>query len=147
MLNFLQSYGIWGLFLGSFLAATVVPFSSDALYAAILALSKNPVGCLIFATLGNWLGGLTSYIIGWFGKWEWIEKWFHISHVKIARQHFRINRYGAYLALFSWVPFIGDIFAIALGFFRIAPFKSAIFMLIGKFVRFFMWTIIMGYLF
>ncbi len=147
MLNFLQSYGIWGLFLGSFLAATVVPFSSDALYAAILALTKNPVGCLIFATLGNWLGGLTSYIIGWFGKWEWIEKWFHISHVKIARQHFRINRYGAYLALFSWVPFIGDIFAIALGFFRIAPFKSAIFMLIGKFVRFFMWTIIMGYLF
>ena len=147
MLNFLQSYGIWGLFLGSFLAATVVPFSSDALYAAILALTKNPVGCLIFATLGNWLGGLTSYIIGWFGKWEWIEKWFHISHVKIARQHFRINRYGAYLALFSWVPFIGDIFAIALGFFRIAPFKSAIFMLIGKFVRFFMWTIIMGDLF
>lgn len=147
MLNFLQSYGIWGLFLGSFLAATVVPFSSDALYAAILALTKNPVGCLIFATLGNWLGGLTSYFIGWFGKWEWIEKWFHISHVKIARQHFRINRYGAYLALFSWVPFIGDIFAIALGFFRIAPFKSAIFMLIGKFVRFFMWTIIMGYLF
>lgn len=147
MLNFLQSYGIWGLFLGSFLAATVVPFSSDALYAAILALTKNPVGCLIFATLGNWLGGLTSYFIGWFGKWEWIEKWFHISHVKIARQHFRINRYGAYLALFSWVPFIGDIFAIALGFFRIAPFKSAIFMLIGKFVRFFMWTIIMRYLF
>lgn len=147
MFNFLQSYGIWGLFLGSFLAATVVPFSSDALYAAILALTKNPVGCLIFATLGNWLGGLISYIIGWFGKWEWIEKWFHISHVKIARQHFRINRYGAYLALFSWVPFIGDIFAIALGFFRIAPFKSAIFMLIGKFVRFFMWTIIMGYLF
>lgn len=147
MLNFLQSYGIWGLFLGSFLAATVVPFSSDALYAAILALTKNPVGCLIFATLGNWLGGLTSYIIGWFGKWEWIEKWFHINHVKIARQHFRINRYGAYLALFSWVPFIGDIFAIALGFFRIGPFKSAIFMLIGKFVRFFMWTIIMGYLF
>ena len=36
MLDFLQAYGVWGLFLGSFLAATVVPFSSDALYAGVL---------------------------------------------------------------------------------------------------------------
>lgn len=140
MLDFLQAYGVWGLFLGSFLAATVVPLYSDALYLGVLYAGCNPISCLIAATLGNWLGGLTSFGIGWVGRWEWIERWFHVKREKLERQRSRIDRWGIWLAFFTWLPFVGDLFAIALGFYRISPIKCALLMLLGKFLRFLGWT-------
>ncbi len=142
MLDFLQSYGLLGLFLGSFLAATVVPFSSDALYAGVLLAGCPPLACLLVGTLGNWLGSLTSFAIGWLGKWEWIERWLHVSREKLERQRHRIDRWGVWLALLTWLPFVGDVFAIALGFYRISPVKSGLFMLLGKFLRFLCWTLL-----
>ena len=145
MLDFLQSYGLWGLLIGTFLAATIVPFSSDALYAAVILAGCPPLSCLFLGTLGNWLGSLTSYAIGWLGRWEWIERWFHVSHEKLERQRARIGRWGAWLALFTWLPFVGDVFAIALGFYRISPVRSGLFMLFGKFLRFLGWTLLFYY--
>lgn len=145
MLDFLQVYGLWGLFVGSFLAATVVPFSSDALYAAVILAGCSPVACLLVGTLGNWLGGLTSFAVGWLGKWKWIEKWFHVSSEKLQRQQGYINKWGVWLALLTWLPFVGDVFAIALGFYRISPVRSALFMFIGKFFRFLCWTLLFHY--
>ena len=52
--------GYLGLFLGTFLAATVVPFSSDFLIIGVLVAGANPLLAFILATVGNWLGGLTS---------------------------------------------------------------------------------------
>lgn len=60
--------GYWGLFIGSFLASTVIPMSADILLIGILALGGNIWWCLGIATIGNWLGGLTSYWIGWLGN-------------------------------------------------------------------------------
>ena len=76
--------GYWGLFIGSFLASTIVPFSADLLLIGVLALGGNVWGCLLIATVGNWLGGLTSYWIGWLGKWKWLERWFNNYPVKRA---------------------------------------------------------------
>lgn len=140
MLEFLQLWGVWGLFLGSFLAATVVPFSSDALLVGMLVAGCDPVECLVSATIGNWLGGLTSFGIGWLGRWEWIERWFHVKRETLEKQHDRIDRWGAWLALLTWLPIVGDLFAIALGFYKVSPVKSAIFMFIGKALRFMMWA-------
>ena len=140
MLAFLQQWGMWGLFCGSFLAATVVPFSSDVLLVGMLVAGCDPVECLVSATLGNWLGGLTSFGIGWLGRWEWIERWFHVKRETLEKQHDRIDRWGAWLALLTWLPIVGDLFAIALGFYKVSPVKSAIFMFIGKALRFMMWA-------
>ena len=52
-MEWLQSLGLLGLFLGSALAASIFPFSSDALHIAILAATKDPVGCLIAGTAGS----------------------------------------------------------------------------------------------
>lgn len=142
MLDFLQAYGLWGLFLGTFLAATIVPFSSDALYAGILLAGCDPIASLFVGTFGNWLGGITSFYIGWLGKWEWIERWFHVKADTLERQHHRVERWGALLAFLTWVPFIGDVFAIALGFYRVRPGFCILFMLLGKFIRFLCWTAI-----
>ena len=86
--------GYWGLFIGSFLASTLIPMSADVLLVGILALGGNVWACLVIATTGNWLGGLTSYWIGWLGRWEWIERWLKVKEEKLLRQKKNINRYG-----------------------------------------------------
>lgn len=92
--------GYWGLFIGSFLASTLIPMSADVLLVGILALGGNVWACLVIATTGNWLGGLTSYWIGWLGRWEWIERWLKVKEEKLLRQKKNIDRYGVWLALF-----------------------------------------------
>ncbi len=144
-MEFLQDWGYIGLFFGSFMAATVVPFSSDALLVALLAVGGHPVIALLTATAGNWLGGLTSYWVGRGGKWAWIEKWFRVKRETLEKQQSRIVRYGSWLAFFTWLPFVGDVFAIALGFYKVDFRSSALFMLIGKFLRFLLWTLLFVY--
>ena len=145
-MEWLEGMGLFGLFIGTFLAATVLPFSSDVLYIAILAATKEPVSCLIVGTLGNWLGSVLTYGMGWIGKWEWIEKWFKVKHETLVRQKARIDRYGVWLALLAWVPFIGDVIAIALGFYKTKPFWTITLLLIGKFGRFLVWNFAYGLL-
>lgn len=138
----LQSAGLFGLFIGTFLAATVVPFSSDALYLGILAATQQPLACLIVGTMGNWLGGVTTYYIGRLAKWEWIEKHFRVKEETVLRQKAKIDKYGIWLALLSWVPFIGDIIGLALGFYKTPPVPTLLLLLLGKFIRFVVWTVI-----
>ena len=97
----LVSLGYWGLFIGSFLASTVIPMSADVLLVGVLALGGNVWGCLAIATVGNWLGGLTSYWIGWLGRWDWIEHWFKVKREKLEQQKGHVDRYGVWLALVS----------------------------------------------
>lgn len=138
----LENLGLLGLFIGTFLAATILPFSSDALYVAVLAATGNPVGCLVVGTLGNWLGSVLTYWIGWIGKWEWIEKWFKVKPETMEKQKSRIDKYGVWLALLAWIPVIGDVLAITLGFFKVKPFWTMVLLLIGKGLRFWIWTIL-----
>lgn len=142
MIEILQSWGLIGLFLGTFMAATVVPFSSDILLMGYLYAGGDYFLSFLVATAGNWLGGLTSYWIGYSGKWEWIEKWFNVKEETLMKQKGLIDRFGALLAFLSWLPFIGDVFAIGLGFYKVSPVKSALYMLIGKAVRFAFWILI-----
>lgn len=143
-MEWLENLGLFGLFISTFLAATVIPFSSDAVYLSVLAATGNPAGCLLAGTVGNWLGSVFTYYIGWIGKWEWIEKWFKVKPETLTRQKAKIDRYGVWLALFCWVPIVGDAVAIALGFYKTRPFWSIILMLVGKFGRFLVWNLIYG---
>lgn len=140
----LEQFGLLGLFIGCFLAATIIPFSSDALYIAILYATKEPVACLIVGTLGNWLGGATSYYIGYIAKWEWLEKYFHVKKETLQKQKANIDKYGVWIALITWVPGIGDVIAVALGFYRTNIFWTMVLMLIGKLGRFIIWTLLMN---
>lgn len=144
-MNFFGDWGYLGLFLGCFLAATIFPFSSDALYIASLGLGGGVGLTLFWGTLGNWLGSLTTYWIGYIGKWEWIEKWFKVKPETLEKQKAKVDKYGSLLALLVWIPFIGDVFAIALGFYKTNFWYSALFMLIGKLLRFIALTVIFLY--
>ncbi len=139
MLEVLGTWGYWGLFAGSFAAATVVPFSSDVLIVGMLLAGGDPVACFLAATLGNWLGGLTSFGLGWLGKTEWLQRWFRVKPETIARQKTKIDRWGPLLALLSWLPIVGDVFAIALGFYKMQPVKCCVWLLVGKALRYLLW--------
>ena len=140
----LESLGLLGLFIGTFLAATILPFSSDALYIAVLAATKDPIGCLAVGTVGNWLGSVVTYWIGWIGRWEWIEKWFKVKRETLEKQKVKIDKYGVWLALLAWIPIIGDVIAIALGFYRTRPWATMFLLLVGKFARFLLWNLVYG---
>lgn len=141
----LAGWGYWGLFIGSFLASTIIPFSADLLLIGLLAIGGNIWLCIGIATLGNWLGGLTSYWVGWIGRWEWTERWFKITPAQLEKQKSKIDRYGNLLAFFTWLPLVGDLFAIALGFYKVSPKLSALYMLIGRFLRFLIWALLYLY--
>ena len=143
-MEWLESLGLLGLFLGSALAASIFPFSSDALYIAILAATRNPVGCLVAGTTGSWAGSLLTYGLGWLGKWEWIEKWLKVSREKLEKHQKSVQRFGAWLALLSGIPIIGDILVLALGFYRTAPGWTFVLLLVGKLARFLIWNLVVG---
>lgn len=141
-MEFLLEYGYIGLFLGAFLASTVLPMSSDILLVGFLAIGGNPYAAVVVAAVGNWLGGLTSYGLGRAGKWEWIEKYFKVKQETIEKHQDKVERYGSLLAFFTWLPLIGDVMAIALGFYRVDFRKAALFMFIGKSTRFVLWALL-----
>lgn len=137
----LENLGLLGLFIGTFLAATIFPFSSDALYISILLLTKDPLGCMVVGTLGNWLGSVTTYFLGRCAKWSWIEKTFKIKPETLEKQKVKIDKYGVWMALICWIPFVGDVIAIALGFYKAKAVPTIILLLVGKALRFAVWTV------
>lgn len=127
-------WGYFGLFVASFLAATVIPLSSEALFVVML-FHFDPWICLIVATAGNSLGGWLNYGLGYLGNPEWLAR-IRVKPAQIHRWKDRVNFYGVWLALFSWLPFVGDIMAVALGFFRADWKGSFLFIFVGKFLRY-----------
>ena len=80
----LLDLGYLGLFIGSFISATVIPMGADALLLGMLAAGGKPVWCLAIATHGNWLGGTLTYWLGYAGKWtRYIQRWFKCDTRKI----------------------------------------------------------------
>jgi membrane protein YqaA with SNARE-associated domain len=140
----LLGLGYLGLFLAAFLAATVVPFSSEVIFSVMVFSGMNAWMCVAVATMGNWAGGMTCYYLGLLGKIEWIEKYFHIKKEKIEKFTNTINRYGDWMAFFSFLPGIGDVIAVASGFFRCRWWVVALSMFAGKLVRYIVWMYING---
>ena len=143
----LFDYSLWGLFLASFLAATVVPFSSEALLTYLIVNGTSVESGVLVATAGNFLGGMSSFAIGYLGKWEWIEKYLRIKRATIEKWHNRLYKRGAIFSFLTWVPGVGDIFAVGLGILRANIWITAIAMLAGKFLRYVVWAWLSGLVF
>lgn len=132
----LEQLGLFGLFLGCMLSATVVPFASEALLAGALLMGYGKWDVTLVAALGNTTGGMISYLMGWLCKWEWLEKYFRVKREKLERMRDRVAKYGAWAALLTWLPFVGDLIAIAMGLMRVNPWWTLLLMFIGKLARY-----------
>lgn len=89
----------------------------------------------MIATAGNTLGGMTNYMVGMIGNPKWLQK-LNIKEERIRSFELHIHKYGYWLALFSWVPFIGDPLTVALGFFRVSWKPVLALVASGKFLRY-----------
>jgi membrane protein YqaA with SNARE-associated domain len=127
--------GYLGLFITCFLAATILPIASEVFLISMLAAKYDPLISLIIASAGNTLGSYLNFGIGYIGNPEWLKK-LRVKQKTIESWKASIQKYGAWLALLSWLPIVGDIIGIALGFFRANIFWSFIFIAIGKFIRY-----------
>lgn len=132
----MTDWGYWGMFLSAFLAGTILPFSSEAVLLACVGLGLDPVWSTLATTTGNALGGVTCYWIGHLGKMEWIEKYFKVNQKQLDKAARFIHGKGAWMALFSFLPVIGDAILIALGLMRANVWIVSISMTIGKLGRY-----------
>ena len=117
-LQLLTDWGYAGMFISAFLAGTILPFSSEAVLLACVGLGLDPVWSTISTTAGNALGGITCYWIGHLGKIEWIEKYLRVDKKQMDRAERFIRGRGSWMALFSFLPVIGDAILIVLGWMR-----------------------------
>ena len=141
MENFLE-LGLLGLFISSFIAATIIPFSSELVLSILLANQYPLATCLIIATLGNWLGGISSYGLGRLGEWTYIKYFTGLNKTKIGKVKEKVDKWKSPLAFFCWLPLVGDVFAVGLGFYKINFFKVSLWMFIGKMIRYLVWALI-----
>ncbi len=136
LIEALIQWGYIGLFLSALLAGSIIPFSSELVLLGLIRLGLDSGVCIIVATIGNTLGGLTCYLMGTLGKTEWIEKYFHVPEAKIARMQVFLRGKGALMAFFCFLPIVGSIIAIALGFMRSNGWLTAFSMVAGKMIRY-----------
>ena len=138
-MEFLIEYGYIGVFIASFLAATVLPFSSEVVLTGVLLAGAAYWPCMIAATLGNFLGGMSCYWLGMLGKVEWIEKYLKLDAVKLQKVQDWIKGKGSWMGFFVFLPGIGDFIAVALGFLRANIWIVAVSMFLGKAIRYWVW--------
>ncbi len=126
---FTGDLSLWGLFFSSFFAATLLPGGSEAVLLGVLKLQPELFWpALLLATLGNTLGGMVSFGMGWL-----LPQTQQLKHVE------KVRRYGTPALLLAWAPLIGDALCVAAGWLRLNLLYGALFMAAGKFARY--WVI------
>lgn len=131
-------WGLIGLFTMCFLASTIIPFPSEATLLFYLNSGMySPVSILLVASLGNCLGGITNYLLGYYGRKM-------LSKKQLLKSELLIQRYGFWAALVSWLPIIGDPLLVVLGIYRVSFWKTMVLMSLGKVARYLIvfWTYI-----
>lgn len=143
VLLWLAAYGYIGLFIASFLAATVLPFSSEVVFTALLYGTNghaNVWGYIAVGTLGNALGALTCYALGRMGKLAWIERYLHIKQSDIEKWNKRLQKGAVWASFFTFLPGIGDVIAVCAGYLRSPLWLTTICITLGKFLRYVVWV-------
>ena len=98
-----------GLFVTSFLAATVLPLSSEAVLAGV-ALTTTQDRLLLWsvATVANTLGAVLNWALGRWGARFRNRSWFPLKPAIYEATAERFRRYGTWSLLLSWLPIVGD---------------------------------------
>jgi membrane protein YqaA with SNARE-associated domain len=122
--------GLAGLFAASFIAATLVPLSSEAvLVAFLLAYPADAAAAIALATLGNTAGGMSTY---WIGRLVPERTTRRLD----ARALGWLHRHGAPATFFAWLPVLGDALCLAAGWLRLAWPAVLAFMATGRLARY-----------
>jgi len=130
------SLGYMGIFLAAFIASTLLPAPSELILIAAFELNFNVYLVILVATIGNVLGSLTNYYIGYFSHSKRLIKKFKISQSKIDKWTVKSEKYGYWLGLLAWVPIIGDPLMAIVGFLKVKIIPLTITITLGKLTRY-----------
>ena len=125
------------LFFISFLAATILPFSSELTLAGLISTSNyDNLLLLVFASFGNVLGSVFNWGLGFYARNLTIKKWFPFKETQIERSSKWFIKFGKWSLLFAWVPIVGDPLTFVAGLLRVRFFDFIILVAIGKVSRY-----------
>ncbi|MEJ2552717.1 MAG: DedA family protein [Gammaproteobacteria bacterium] len=129
-----SDWSLWGMFLSAFLSSTLLPGGSEAVLVLLAAKGAgDKLLLLAVATLGNTLGGMSSWLLGRIIAWRFPARRFA---AKEQRAIARIRRWGSPVLLLSWLPVVGDPLCLAAGWLRIYWLPSLGFIAAGKAARY-----------
>lgn len=139
----IDTYNYLGLFIMGFLSSTILPGGAEAIFYYLEVNGYDKWNVIGVATLGNSLGAIFSYYMGYIGSGFVLRQMARLGEKRKKLVDYSVERYGLYSALFTWLPFIGDFIAILLGIYKKNPLISTILITIGKGVRFIvLWELI-----
>ena len=125
--------GYLGLFVSALLAATILPFSSEAVLVGLMAAGHyDAIGLWALASLGNVLGAYINWGLGRFCLHWQDRRWFPVSRDQLDRAGTWVSRYGVWSLLFAWLPVIGDPLTFAAGIMRVDFRLFVVLVAIGK---------------
>ncbi|WP_420548430.1 YqaA family protein [Curvivirga sp.] len=117
----------------AFLAATILPLSSEALLIGLIQTEPEWIwGLVVMASLGNILGSIVNWVLG-----RWLihfkdRKWFPVSEKSLQKAEDRFNKWGWPSLLLAWVPVIGDPLTLIAGAMHFSFRKFIILVTISK---------------
>jgi membrane protein YqaA with SNARE-associated domain len=131
----LPEVGLPAVFLIAFISATLLPLGSEPAVAALVI--HQPAlfwPAVVVATVGNTLGGMVSWWMGYGAERAYEQLAHHKPHELKALAW--LQRFGPRACLLAWLPVIGDPLCALAGWLRMPPGPCAVYMAIGKFVRY-----------
>ncbi|MER9467708.1 DedA family protein [Mesorhizobium sp. M0482] len=134
----MAALAIYGaMFTSAFLAATILPVSSEVVLAGLIAGGRgDPVLLLAVATIGNTLGSVVNWTLGRGIDTLKSRRWFPITRERYQRASRSFRRFGAWLLLFAWLPVVGDAFTVAAGAARMHLGIFVMLVALGKAARY-----------
>lgn len=122
--------GLSAAFIISLVSATLLPLGSEP---AVFAVAKADIALfwpvILVATVGNTLGGMVNYWMGYGAAGVFARppenRWFVWT-----------QRFGAQAMLLAWLPGIGDPLCVLAGWLKLPFWPSVFYMAVGKFLRY-----------
>ncbi len=134
----LPQYGLATLFLVAFVSATLLPMGSEPALLGLVKLNPELLWPgIVVATLGNTLGGMLDWWLG-YGAHQAVDRWKH-SQVHVRALGW-LERLGPKACLLSWLPLVGDPLCAVAGWLRLPFWPCAAWMAVGKFLRYVVMT-------
>ncbi|BDF96150.1 MULTISPECIES: YqaA family protein [Pseudoalteromonas] len=125
------------LFLTAFVAATLLPSSSEIVLTAMVTKGEYTIWLLwLSATVGNVLGSCVNYWLGTQVLRFKDRKWFPVSQQNIDKAQQRFEKYGVYSLFLAWVPIIGDPLTVVGGIFKVRWWTFLWIVTLGKGARY-----------
>lgn len=133
----ISEIGLTAVFVISFVSATLLPMGSEpAVFALVKANPELFWLTILIATIGNTLGGMLNYFIGYEAKQNFAKE-------RNSRWFSWLERYGAKTMLLAWLPVIGDPICALGGWLKLPALPCMLYMTIGKLLRYLTMTLLL----